>query len=1142
MSQARFIHLRVHTEHSLLEGAVPVKTLIKLAKAADMPAVAVTDTNNMFTALEFSVSALAEGVQPIVGCQVSVAYEVPGPGEKAKPAAPVVLLAQNEVGYLNLMKLNSCLYIDKAGALPQVTLEELERFSAGVICLTGGSDGPLGRMILAGHLPKARALVQRLAAAYHDRLYVELQRHPGEGGALPEGEAASESAMVDLAYDMGLPLVATNDVYFPKAEMYLAHDAMICISEGAYVDQSQPRRRLTAQHYFKTEAEMATLFADLPEALENTVEIARRCAFAAYKRKPILPKFADDEVQELRRQANAGLQARLAIIPHSVTPAEYQARLDFELDVIEKMGFPGYFLIVADFIKWAKDQGIPVGPGRGSGAGSLVAYALTITDLDPLRYALLFERFLNPERVSMPDFDIDFCMDRREEVIRYVQEKYGREKVAQIITFGALLSKAAVRDVGRVLQLPYGQVDRLSKMIPLEGVKPVSITKALADEPRLREAAKEEVVGRLLGFAQQIEGLYRNASTHAAGVVIGDRPLDELVPLYQDPRSDMPATQFNMKWVEAAGLVKFDFLGLKTLTVIQNCMELLALRGISFDINLIPLDDKPSYDLYASAKTVAVFQVESSGMMDALRRMKPTCIEDIVALVALYRPGPMENIPAYCEVKNGLRDLESIHPSIDHILKETQGIIVYQEQVMQIAQVMAGYSLGGADLLRRAMGKKIAEEMAKERPKFIEGALATHNVAKEKAGEVFDLLEKFANYGFNKSHAAAYAVVSYQTAYLKANYPVEFMAAVMNCDLHLTDKLAVYKREVDKLGIATVAPSVNDSLAKFTAREGRVVYALGALKGVGVEAMTLIVAARGDKPFATLFDFARRVDMKRVGKRPLEMLARAGAFDVLDPNRARVFEALDALVAYSAAVHEAKASTQVSLFGDSGGDLPEPRLPFRDDWLPVERLTQEHQAIGFYLSGHPLDDYMSALKRKDVKTLAEVTVMAERGPLVAKMAGSVSAKQERKSAKGNRFAFVSLSDPTGLYEVTVFSDTLEAARDLLEPGKNVVLTVEANLEGDTLKLLARAAQPIDQVAADAGAQAIRVHLNKVEAIPSLAALLAKVEGRTKAQITLCVPDDQGREIDLTLPDPYPLTPQIRGAIKAMSGVVLVEEV
>jgi DNA polymerase III subunit alpha len=1135
MTKARFIHLRVHTEHSLLEGAVPVKKLVKLCVAADMPAVAVTDTNNMFAALEFSVTAQGEGLQPIVGCQVAVVYDPTAPGEKPRAPAPVVLLAQNEAGYLNLMKLNSCMYIDKNGALPSVTLEELERHGDGLICLTGGADGPVGRLLQTNQAARARGLLGRLAKTYPDRLYVELQRHD------MEAERLTERGFVEMAYDMGLPLVATNDVYFPKTTMYQAHDALICIAEGAYVDQQQPRRRLSPQHYFKSEAEMAALFADLPEAIENTVEIAKRCAFAAYKRKPILPRFADDEVQELRRQANEGLQARLRVIPHSVTPAEYQARLDFELTIIEKMGFPGYFLIVADFIKWAKDHGIPVGPGRGSGAGSLVAYALTITDLDPLRYALLFERFLNPERVSMPDFDIDFCMDRREEVIQYVQAKYGRDKVGQIITFGALLSKAAVRDVGRVLQMSYGQVDRLSKMIPLEGVKPVSITKALADEPRLREAAKEEVVGRLLDYAQEIEGLYRNASTHAAGVVIGDRPLDELVPLYQDPRSDMPATQFNMKWVEAAGLVKFDFLGLKTLTVIQNAMELLALRGVAFDINLIPLDDKPSYELYAAARTVAVFQVESSGMMDALRRMKPTCIEDIVALVALYRPGPMENIPAYCEVKNGLRDLVSIHPTIDHILAETQGIIVYQEQVMQIAQVMGGYSLGGADLLRRAMGKKIAEEMAKERPKFIEGAAETHGVPKEKAGEVFDLLEKFANYGFNKSHAAAYAVVSYQTAYLKANYPVEFMAAVMNCDIHLTDKLAVYKREVDKLGIKTVAPSINASLATFTVRQGQVVYALGALKNVGIDAMQMIVRERGERPFVNLFDVARRVDLKRVGKRPLEMLVRAGAFDELDPNRARVFEGLDPLVAYSAAIHEARSSDQVSLFGEAGTDIPEPRLPFRDDWLPIERLTQEHLAIGFYLSGHPLDDYMSALKRRDVKTLTEITALAERGPLVAKIAGSVSAKQERKSAKGNRFAFVSLSDPTGLYEVTVFSDTLEAARDNLEPGKNVVLTVEANLEGETLKLLARAAQPIDQVAAEAGAQALRIHLNRAEAVPSIAALLARVEGRNRAQITLCVADDQGREIDLTLAQPYPITPQIKGAIKAMQGVVLIED-
>ncbi len=1145
MSAPRFIHLRTHTEYSLLEGAVPLKSLIKLCAERDMPAVAVTDTNNMFAALEFSTLAAGAGLQPIIGCQVSLCYDPPQPGEKPRMPAPVVLLAQNQAGYMNLMKLNTCLYVGNAGQVPQVTLAQLQAHSDGLICLTGGAEGPVGKLLQTAQMPKARGLLEALALAFPDRLYVELQRHPGAGGQLTEAERATERGFVELAYAMGLPLVATNDVYFPKTSMYEAHDALICISEGAYVDQQQPRRRLTPQHYLKTEAEMVTLFADLPEAIENTVEIARRCAFKVAKHPPILPKFADDEVNELRRQANEGLQARLAVIPHAVSREEYQARLDFELDIIIGMKFPGYFLIVADFIKWAKDHGIPVGPGRGSGAGSLVAYALTITDLDPLRYSLLFERFLNPERVSMPDFDIDFCMDRREEVIQYVQGKYGRDKVGQIITFGALLSKAAVRDVGRVLQMSYMQVDRLSKMIPVEGVKPVSITKALADEPRLREAAKEEVVGRLLEYGQQVEGLLRNASTHAAGVVIGDRPLDELVPLYQDPKSDMPATQFNMKWVEAAGLVKFDFLGLKTLTVIESALNLLRLRGVDLDISLIPLDDEKTYQLYAAAKTVAVFQVESTGMMDALRRMKPTCIEDIVALVALYRPGPMENIPVYCEVKNGLREIESVHPTIDHLLAETQGIIVYQEQVMQIAQVMAGYSLGGADLLRRAMGKKIAEEMAKERPKFIEGAKKTHNVDAKKAGEVFDLLEKFANYGFNKSHAAAYAVVSYQTGYLKANYPVEFMAGVMNCDIHLTDKLAVYKREVDKLGIKTIAPSVNASLATFTVRDGALVYALGALKNVGVEAMKLIVAARetdqGEKPFATLFDFARRVDLKRVGKRPLEMLARAGAFDCLDSNRARVFEALDALVAYSAAIHEAQSSNQVSLFGEAGADIPEPRLPFRDDWLPIERLTHEHQAVGFYLTGHPLDDYMGALRKKDVKTLTELTHLAQRGPLVAKLAGSVASKQERKSAKGNRFAFVQLSDPTGLYEVTVFSDVLEAARDLLEPGKNVVLTVKADPDGDGVKLLANGVQPIDAVAAEVGASDLKIHLNRPEVLPALAELLGKVTGRNRAEIYVCVACEDGQEIDLKLPKPYPITPQIKGAIKAMNGVVMVED-
>ncbi|MEM1129187.1 MAG: DNA polymerase III subunit alpha [Pseudomonadota bacterium] len=1147
-SHPRFIHLRLHSEYSLLEGAVRAKSLAAKAAEHRMPAVALTDTNNMFAALEFSVSATKAGVQPILGCQLDLAYDPPEPGDRPVPPAPIVLLAQNETGYLNLLKLNSAYYLGEGAARGEVSLSDLETHRGGLICLSGGPDGPIGRLLRIDQRAKAEQLADHLAGLFENAFYIELQRHPGEDG-LPEAERRSERGHVEIAYDKGLPLVATNDVYFPDADMYEAHDALICIAEGAYVDQQAPRRRLTPQHYLKSPEEMIALFADLPEALENTVEIAQRCAFAADLRDPILPRFAEDEVEELRRQSREGLKERLAVIEHAVSVEEYEKRLEFELGIIESMGFPGYFLIVADFIKWAKQHDIPVGPGRGSGAGSLVAYSLTITDLDPLRYSLLFERFLNPERVSMPDFDIDFCMDRREEVIEYVQQKYGRDKVAQIITFGALLSKAAVRDVGRVLQMPFGQVDRLSKMIPVEGVKPVSIEKALVDEPRLREEArKEEVVDRLLTYGQKLEGLLRNASTHAAGVVIGDRPLDELVPLYRDPRSDMPATQFNMKWVEQAGLVKFDFLGLKTLTVIQNALDLLKARGIEIDIGAIPLDDEKAYQLYSDARTVAVFQVESSGMMDALRRMKPTCIEDIVALVALYRPGPMENIPTYCEVKNGLRARASIHPLIDHILEETQGIIVYQEQVMQIAQVMAGYSLGGADLLRRAMGKKIKEAMDAERPKFLKGA-AENGVEKTKAQEVWDLLEKFANYGFNKSHAAAYAVVSYQTAWLKANHPVELMAGVMNCDIFLTDKLAVYAEEVRrKLEIEIVPPCVNRSQATFSVDAGKLVYGLGALKNVGLDAMRLVVDGRGDRPFVNLFDVARRVDLKRIGKRPLEMLARAGAFDQLDPNRRRVFDSLDALAAYSAAIHEQRASAQVSLFGEAGADLPEPRLSAAQDWLPTERLTEEHAAVGFYLSGHPLDDYMPSLKRQDVRTLADVTAAAQRGPLVAKLAGAVSARQERKSARGNRFAFVALSDPTGLYEVTVFSDTLESCRDILEPGENVVLSVEAQLEADQLKLLCRGAQPIDGVVAGPGAMSgLKVFVETEDAISSVATVLRNATNdagtRSRAPVSLCLlGTDLPGEVEVEIAEEFAVTPQIRGALKSLGGVVAIEEI
>ena len=1161
----KYIHLRVHTEYSLLEGATRLKKLPELCKANDMPAIALTETNNLFSALEFSVLFKDNGLQPIIGCQIDFRFTDMVSERRARTTAPIVLLAQDELGYKNLMKLSSEMYVQNDDEKVEISIETLERHADGLICLTGGSRGPLGQLILAAQDKAARDLLLKFQNIFSDRLYLELQRHP-QGAGLPKEENDTEPFFIEMAYDLSIPLIATNDVYFDNIEMYEAHDALLCIADGAYVDQQEPRRTVTNQHYFKTQEEMAALFADLPEALESTVEVAQRCAFMATCRDPILPLFASDEITELNRQAKDGLKNRLAIISHAAPVSEYEERLDFELKIIEQMGFPGYFLIVADFIKWAKEKDIPVGPGRGSGAGSLVAYALTITDLDPLRYNLLFERFLNPDRISMPDFDIDFCMDRREEVIQYVQQKYGHDKVGQIITFGALLSKAAIRDMGRVLQMPYGQVDRLAKLIPIEGVKPLSIEQALAEEPRLKEEAeREEVVDRLLNYGQKVEGLLRNAATHAAGIVISDRPLDDLVPVYKDSRSNMPATQFNMKWVEQAGLVKFDFLGLKTLTAIQNAIDLIIASGRSLhqsadgrqlfqpienaenQINTIPLDDKSTYDLYASAKTVAVFQVESSGMMDALKRMKPTSIEDIVALVALYRPGPMENIATYCDVKNGVKDRVSIHPMIDHILEETQGIIVYQEQVMQIAQIMAGYSLGEADLLRRAMGKKIKAAMDAERPKFEAGA-KNNGISAKKASEIFDLLEKFANYGFNKSHAAAYAVVSYQTAWLKANHPLEFMAGAMNCDLHLTDKLSQYVDEVRKgLKLPFISPCVNRSQPKFSVSENSLVYGLAGLKNVGLEAMGALVNVRNNKVFVNLFDFARRLDLRKIGKRPLEMLVQAGAFDVLDNNRHQVFKSLDALVAYSAAIHDQKMSKQVSLFGDGGDDLPEPVLPSVSDWLPAERLSREFSAIGFYVTGHPLDDYKSAFKVNQILTIEEVEEKALSGPCLVKIAGVVVGRQERKSARGNRFAFVQLSDFTGNFEVTLFSDVLEKSRNNLESGARIILTVEASLEGEQLKLLCRSIANIDEAISTDTSHGIKIFVEDKKVLPSIISVLDQASENkkivSKGPIHLCLIDSGlPGEVELDTGLNCDTSPQIRGAIKSLDGVLDVQEI
>jgi DNA polymerase-3 subunit alpha len=812
------------------------------------------------------------------------------------------------------------------------------------------------------------------------------------------------------------------------------------------------------------------------------------------------------------------------------------------------MGFDGYFLIVADFIQWAKSHGIPVGPGRGSGAGSLVAWALTITDLDPLRFGLLFERFLNPERVSMPDFDIDFCQDRRDEVIRYVQREYGADRVAQIITFGKLQARAVVRDCGRVLGMPYGQVDRICKLIPQNPANPVSLQQAIDGEAALRQMMEEDpAIARLMDIALKLEGLYRHASTHAAGVVIGDRPLVEMVPLYRDPRAPLPATQFNMKWVEQAGLVKFDFLGLKTLTVLQRACDLVAAgRGTSIDTSAIPLDDVKTYAMLTRGETVGVFQLESVGMRDAVRGMRPDRLEDLIALVALYRPGPMENIPRYNACKHGKEKPDYLHPTLEPILKETFGVMVYQEQVMQIAQVMCGYSLGQADLLRRAMGKKDKSQMEALRKSFVEGAV-TRGVDDAKASHIFDLVDKFAGYAFNKSHAAAYALVSYHTAWLKANYPVEFMAASMSFDLANTDKLATFRQELDRLGISLLPPDINRSEAAFSVEfadgdpKGAVRYALAAVKGVGQAAMeALVVERKANGPFRDLGDFARRVDPRQVNKRLLEQLVKAGAIDVLEPNRARAFAAIEAVIAEANAETEARQSNQSSLFSGTG-ERPKFRVPNLPDWPSNQRLQGELESIGFYLSAHPLDTYAVAMKRLGVVRAADLPQRLRHGGAArVKLAGSVISSRERMSKQGNRFAFVQCSDASGGFEVTVFSEVLVMARELLASGKPLLISADARLEDETIKLLAQSFQSLDAAAASAAA-GLRVAINEESALSGLRDIVAgERPGRGRIVLDLVLGPEERAEIQV--PGAFLVSANLRSRLGGLPGVVEVVEI
>jgi len=1156
MTHADFVHLRVHSAYSLSEGAIPVKRLIGLCADHRMPAVAMTDTNNLFGVLAFAQEAVKAGVQPIVGCQLALARpdaEAPATGNGGKAAPdPVVLLVQDEIGYRNLLELVSNAFLDTAsGETPHVGLSFLEAHGAGLLCLTGGAAGPVGRLLNESKDARAEEVLTRLSTAFPGRLYVELQRH-----GLPEEEAV-EDRLVQLAYAHDLPLVATNEAFFPDRDMHEAHDALLCIAEGAYINQ-EDRRRLTPDHYFKSAEEMRTLFADLPEAIDNTLVVARRCAFFPEPTDPMLPAYdtagGRSEAEELRAQAVEGLHHRLdtQVFTPELGESEREAaaqpywqRLEHELTVITNMGFPGYFLIVADFIKWAKGQDIPVGPGRGSGAGSLVAWALTITELDPLRWNLLFERFLNPERVSMPDFDVDFCQDRRDEVIAYVQRKYGPEHVAQIITFGKLQARAALRDVGRVLQMPFKQVDRICKLVPNNPANPVTLQEAIAGEPLLQAMREEdETVARLIDIALKIEGLYRHASTHAAGVVIGDRPLRELIPLYRDPRADMPVTQFNMKDVEKAGLVKFDFLGLKTLTVLARAVALLRERGVDLDLSRLPLDDPPTYEMLSRGDTVGVFQLESSGMRDVLKRLKPDRFEDIIAVVALYRPGPMDNIPAYIRRKQGEEEIDYLHPVLEGVLKETFGIMIYQEQVMQAAQELAGYSLGAADLLRRAMGKKIQSEMDKQRQSFVDGAVA-RGVERGQADAIFDQIAKFAGYGFNKSHAAAYALVAYQTAYLKANYPVEFMAAIMTYDMANTDKLNVFRQELDRMGVQLLGPDVNRSGPDFGVedlgeeRKG-IRYALAAIRNVGHAAMSALAAERqAGGPFRDLGDLAHRLDARLVNKRQIEMLACAGAFDSLTSNRHQVFKAADLIVRHASAAASERASEQSSLFVGGGGEAERPRLPLPsvDDWPAMERLRHEFDAIGFYLSAHPLDSYGKSLDRLRVVSVADIPKLQQIEPGRKKVAGIVVNKQERRAKQsGNKFAFVQLSDASGVYEVVVFSEVLSRTRDLLVAGQPLLLTVDAQVNDDGLRLSAVEIEDLDAAVAHAAA-GLRIYLETPKPLDHLKSILAR-EGRGRGKVSLVLGLEEGEEVEMELPGGYRLSPGARQALKSLPGIVV----
>ncbi len=1120
--QPKYIHLRVHTEYSLVDGTVRIKPLIKRVVELGMPAVAISDQSNLFGLVKFYRAALAEGVKALIGADVWL-YN------PSEPAAPyrLSLLVQNQTGYRTLTELISLAYQQgQHQGVPMLHSEWLEAKNAGLIALSGGREGQIGQALLARNDNEAEACLEHWLRVFDRRLYVELQRtgRPGEEEYIRRA--------LHLAAEFAAPVVATNDVRFLRREDFEAHEVRVCIHQGRVLDDPRRPLQYSEMQYLRSEDEMLELFADIPEALQNSVEIAKRCNLELSLGRSYLPEFPalagispEDYFSEQSRQ---GLAQRLArFVDSGQNNAEhlelYRSRLDTELEVIRQMGFSGYFLIVADFIRWAKQNGIPVGPGRGSGAGSLVAYALGITDLDPLRFDLLFERFLNPERVSMPDFDVDFCMERRDEVIDYVADRYGRDRVAQIITYGSMAARAVVRDVGRVLGHPYGFVDRLAKLIPFE--IGMTLDKALADSEELRNLyQQDEEVHGLIDTAKSLEGIVRNAGKHAGGVVIAPSRLIDFTPLYCEPGGHNLVTQFDKDDVEAVGLVKFDFLGLRTLTIIDWAVGTINQRRAdsgepALDIGQIPLGDEPTYALLKRCATTAVFQLESRGMKDLIRRLQPDCFEDVIALVALFRPGPLQSgmVDDYINVKHKKTQAEYPHPSLETILRPTNGVILYQEQVMQIARDMAGYTLGSADLLRRAMGKKKPEEMAKQREIFVQGAVAC-GVSAKIASYIFDLMEKFAGYGFNKSHSAAYALVAYQTAWLKAHHPAAFMAAVLSSDMDNTDKIVVLIEECREMGLKILPPDINRSGFRFTAQDdGTILYGLGAIKGVGETAVVDILREREQRGvFKDLLALCRRIDLRKVNRRVLEALVRAGALDVIDPNRARHMAALP-LALRTAEQHDAMSQAgQDDLFGL--GQTPAPAvnepsqsLQTTDPWPEEQRLAAEKATLGLYLTGHPISQYEPELAYFVTNRIAKLLAESDRSYIRVDtgmvVAGLLVELRTRDSKLGKRMAFATLDDRTGRLEVAIFADVYEKCRDYLV--KDSLLVAEGSLAVDDysgqLRLTAERLLTIEQARAHF-AKSLLINwrgvddarqgrpLSKIHLVEELQGLLAPFQG------------------------------------------------